>query len=170
MTSDELPEMARELNRRGEAYALVTVVRAIAPTSAYVGAQAIVLADGTLHGWIGGGCAKEVVTMPRKTPSSAVSRSSCASATNESTPKRMWSTTRCPASNGSVGSSSNRIAAAALCVLGNTPADEARFLANRLQIRLTDTPLKRPSFWSRHKVRAMKTRRSRLRSPAKQVR
>ena len=61
MTSDELMEMARDLNGRGEAYALVTVVRAVAPTSAYLGAQAIVLADGALHGWIGGGCAKEVV-------------------------------------------------------------------------------------------------------------
>ncbi len=52
MTSDELQELAHELRDRDEAYALVTVVRAIAPTSAYVGAQAIVLADGTLHGWI----------------------------------------------------------------------------------------------------------------------
>ena len=58
MTNDELLEMARGLNARGEAYALVTVVRAIAPTSAFLGAQAIVLADGTLHGWIGGGCAR----------------------------------------------------------------------------------------------------------------
>src|SRR6202162_1797429 len=61
MTNDELLEMARELNRRREPYALITVVRAIAPTSAYLGAQAIVLPDGTLHGWIGGGCAKSVV-------------------------------------------------------------------------------------------------------------
>jgi hypothetical protein len=51
MTNDELLEMARELNRRHEPYALVTVVRAVAPTSAYLGAQAIVLADGTLH-WL----------------------------------------------------------------------------------------------------------------------
>ena len=40
MTNDELLQMARELNGRGEAYALVTVVRALAPTSAYLGAQA----------------------------------------------------------------------------------------------------------------------------------
>ena len=44
MTGDELMDMARDLNGRGEAYALVTVVRAVAPTSAYLGAQAIVLA------------------------------------------------------------------------------------------------------------------------------
>jgi xanthine/CO dehydrogenase XdhC/CoxF family maturation factor len=61
MTTGELLEMARDLSHRNAPYALVTVVRAIAPTSAYLGAQAIVLKDGTLHGWIGGGCAKEVV-------------------------------------------------------------------------------------------------------------
>src|SRR5437773_1941821 len=58
---DPVLDMARELNQRHEPYALITVVRAVAPTSAYLGAQAIVLADGTLHGWIGGGCAKDVV-------------------------------------------------------------------------------------------------------------
>ena len=35
---NELLELAHDLDRRGEAYALVTVVRAIAPTSAYLGA------------------------------------------------------------------------------------------------------------------------------------
>ena len=61
MTHEELLELARALNRRREPYALITVVRAVAPTSAYLGAQALVLADGTLQGWIGGGCAKDVV-------------------------------------------------------------------------------------------------------------
>ena len=61
MTNDEVQELARELNTAGRPYALVTVVRVIAPTSAYLGGQAIVLPDGTLHGWIGGGCAKSVV-------------------------------------------------------------------------------------------------------------
>ena len=61
MTHDELQELVRELNARDAAYALVTVVRAVAPASAYLGAQAIVLPDGTLHGWIGGGCSRSVV-------------------------------------------------------------------------------------------------------------
>ena len=61
MSNDEVLELASDLNGRGESYALVTVVRAVAPTSAYLGAQAIVRPDGTLHGWIGGGCAREVV-------------------------------------------------------------------------------------------------------------
>src|SRR5262249_35918326 len=61
MKPDELQELVRELNQRDASYALVTVVRAVAPTSAYLGAQAIILPDGTLHGWIGGGCARDVV-------------------------------------------------------------------------------------------------------------
>jgi len=61
VNDESLDNLARELNARGEAYALVTVVRAVAPTSAYLGAQAIILADGTLSGWIGGGCARDVV-------------------------------------------------------------------------------------------------------------
>lgn len=42
-------------------FAWATVVRASPPSSAYVGAQAIVTADGTLHGWVGGGCARDIV-------------------------------------------------------------------------------------------------------------
>ncbi len=53
--------LAHELTIRGEPYALVTVVRTSPPTSAYPGAQAIVRADGTLHGWVGGACARRVV-------------------------------------------------------------------------------------------------------------
>lgn len=61
MNAEELLEAARALQRRGEPYALVTVVRTSPPTSAYVGAQALVLADGSMEGTVGGGCAKEVV-------------------------------------------------------------------------------------------------------------
>jgi xanthine dehydrogenase accessory factor len=143
MTNDELLEMARELNRRREPYALITVVRAVAPTSAYLGAQAIVLADGTLHGWIGGGCAKGVVV------------SAAQSAIGRGEPKlvrisndRMQPegdveqhTMSC-ASNGTIELFIQPYSPrSALCVLGNTPAaDEARFLAERLRIRLADTP------------------------------
>jgi xanthine dehydrogenase accessory factor len=147
MTNDELPEMARELNGRGEAYALVTVVRAIAPTSAYLGAQAIVLADGTLHGWIGGGCARGVVI------------SAAQGAIENGEPKlvrisndRIYpeddveNYTMSCASNGSIELFIQPYSIrSALCVLGNTPAaDEARFLAERLRIRLTDTPDEAP--------------------------
>jgi xanthine dehydrogenase accessory factor len=61
MTPADLLDYAQTLNRRGERYAMVTVVRVTAPTSSYVGAQAIVLADGSLHGSVGGGCSRQVV-------------------------------------------------------------------------------------------------------------
>jgi xanthine dehydrogenase accessory factor len=143
MTHEELQELVRELNVRDAAYALVTVVRAVAPTSAYLGAQAIVLADGTLHGWIGGGCARSVVI------------SAAQSAIHSGEPKLVRISNdqlyaaedveqyamSC-ASNGSVELFIQPYSThSALCVLGSTPAaDEARFLAERLRIRLTDTP------------------------------
>jgi len=147
MTHEKLLEMAHELNGRGEGYALVTVVRAVAPTSAYLGAQAIVLADGTLHGWIGGGCAKGVVI------------SAAQSAIENGEPKlvRISNDRIYPeedvehyamacASNGSIELFIQPYSVrSALCVMGSTPAaDEARFLAQRLQIRLTDTPAEAP--------------------------
>jgi len=147
MTHAKLLEMARELNGRGEAYALVTVVRAVAPTSAYLGAQAIVLADGTLHGWIGGGCAKGVV----------ISAAQGAIETGEPKLVRISNDRIYPeedvehyamacASNGSIELFIQPYSVrSALCVMGSTPAaDEARFLAERLQIRLTDTPAEAP--------------------------
>jgi xanthine dehydrogenase accessory factor len=147
MTHDELLDLARTLNARGEPYALVTVVRAIAPTSAWVGAQAIVRADGTQHGWIGGGCAQQVV----------VGAAREAIASGEPKLVRIGNERHAPeegvddhamscASNGTievfVQPYSTRTA---LCVLGDTPAaDEARFLAQRLRIRLTDAPADAP--------------------------
>ncbi len=44
-----------------QAFALVTVLRAQAPTSAKPGDKALVNADGQIHGWIGGGCAQPAV-------------------------------------------------------------------------------------------------------------
>jgi len=143
MTDDEILEMARQLNGRREPYALVTVVRAIAPTSAYLGAQAIVLADGTLHGWIGGGCAKDVLI------------GAAQSAIAEGEPKLVRISneriepedhvehyTMSCASNGTIELFIQPYSPrTALCILGNTPAaDEARFLAERLRIRLTASP------------------------------
>lgn len=61
MTSIELLQLAQELSTSLESYAMVTVARITPPSSATLGAQAIVKADGSLYGWIGGGCAKSVV-------------------------------------------------------------------------------------------------------------
>jgi xanthine dehydrogenase accessory factor len=147
MTYDEILEMARELNNRREPYALITVVRAVAPTSAYLGAQAIVLADGTLHGWIGGGCAKDVVIAATqdaigKGVPKLVRISNDRIQPEEDIEQYAMSC----ASNGTIELFIQPYSPrSALCVLGSTPAaDEARFLAERLRIRLTDTPDEAP--------------------------
>src|SRR5713101_5319385 len=54
-------EQAGELTRRGEAFALATVVWRQGPSSGQQGSRAIITASGELHGWIGGACAEPVV-------------------------------------------------------------------------------------------------------------
>jgi len=59
--ADELLALAAELHRAGEPFALATVVRCEAPTSAKPGAKALIHADGRVQGWVGGACAEPVV-------------------------------------------------------------------------------------------------------------
>src|SRR5215467_622324 len=59
--SDDLLLLAAELRRRGEPFALATVVRCERPTSAKPGAKALIKQDGTVTGWVGGACAEPVV-------------------------------------------------------------------------------------------------------------
>lgn len=59
--ADDLLALAADLQRRGESFALATVVRCEAPTSAKSGAKALVRADGRVTGWVGGACAEPVV-------------------------------------------------------------------------------------------------------------
>jgi xanthine dehydrogenase accessory factor len=54
-------EQAAEKLRRGEPFALATVVWRQGPSSGKQGSQAIITADGELCGWIGGACAEPVV-------------------------------------------------------------------------------------------------------------
>lgn len=54
-------EQARELSRRGEAFALATVVWRRGPSSGKQGYRAVVTATGKVHGWIGGACAEPIV-------------------------------------------------------------------------------------------------------------
>jgi xanthine dehydrogenase accessory factor len=147
MTNDQLIDMARDLNRRGDAYALVTVVRAVAPTSVWLGAQAIVLADGALHGWIGGGCAKGVVVGAAlaaiaKGEPRLVRISNDALVAADDVEQHVM---EC-ASSGTIELFIQPFSTrSALCVLGSTPAaDEARFLAERYRIRLTESPDEAP--------------------------
>jgi xanthine dehydrogenase accessory factor len=57
----ELFAAAQLLQQQGEPYALVSVVRTQAPSSARAGDKALVTAQGIVHGWIGGGCAQPAV-------------------------------------------------------------------------------------------------------------
>ncbi len=136
-------DQARELSAAGTAFALVTVVRAIAPTSAWVGAQAIVLADGTLHGWIGGGCAKDVVIGAAQSALRAGQPRLVRISNDVLLPESdIEQFAMACASNGTIELFIQPHGAREeLCVLGSTPAaHEARFLAERLRIGLADAP------------------------------
>ena len=147
MMSEDILGLAQRLNERGEPYALVTVVRVVAPSSAYVGAQAIVFADGTLHGWIGGGCAKDVVigAARRAIESGEPKLVRLSNATVQPDDDIEQFAMSC-ASNGTIELFIQPYSVrTALCVLGDTPAaSEARFLAERLRIRLTESPDEAP--------------------------
>ncbi|HEY9244796.1 MAG TPA: XdhC family protein [Streptosporangiaceae bacterium] len=54
-------EEAGELTRRGQPFALATVVWRQGPSSGQQGARAIITESGDLHGWIGGACAEPAV-------------------------------------------------------------------------------------------------------------
>jgi xanthine dehydrogenase accessory factor len=54
-------ERAAQLQEARVPFVHATVVRAQVPTSAHAGDDAIVLADGTIEGFVGGGCARDPV-------------------------------------------------------------------------------------------------------------
>ena len=58
MTDARLADRAGELRTGRTPFVLATVVRAERPTSARPGDQALVLADGTIEGFVGGACAE----------------------------------------------------------------------------------------------------------------
>ena len=57
----ELLHFASDLAKRGEPFALATVVRRGAPSSARVGDTALVTHSGAFHGWVGGSCTEPTV-------------------------------------------------------------------------------------------------------------
>lgn len=59
--SMEVMERAVELVRSGQSFAMATVVWRKPPSSGHHGSRAIVMPDGTLHGWVGGACAEPVL-------------------------------------------------------------------------------------------------------------
>jgi len=61
MNSSKVLDIAARTQAAGQACALVTVLRAESPTAARPGDKAVVMADGTIKGWVGGGCAQPAV-------------------------------------------------------------------------------------------------------------
>lgn len=61
MTPTAWLEAAQQWHDQHKAYALVTVLRVTPPASARPGDKAVVTSDGTIRGWIGGGCAQPAV-------------------------------------------------------------------------------------------------------------
>jgi xanthine dehydrogenase accessory factor len=57
----DIVEQAAELARRGEEFALATVVWRQGPSSGQTGSRAIITREGQLYGFIGGACAEPVV-------------------------------------------------------------------------------------------------------------
>ena len=57
----ELLHFASDLAKRGEPFALATVVRREPPSSARVGDTALVTRSGAFHGWVGGSCTQPTV-------------------------------------------------------------------------------------------------------------
>jgi xanthine dehydrogenase accessory factor len=57
----KLLDLMARLRDEGRPYALATVVRTFAATSAKAGAKAVVTGEGEIHGWIGGGCTRGAV-------------------------------------------------------------------------------------------------------------
>lgn len=59
--SEDFFSKANELKTNGVPFATATVIRVEKPTSGKTGDKAIITADGTLYGWIGGSCAQPTV-------------------------------------------------------------------------------------------------------------
>jgi xanthine dehydrogenase accessory factor len=59
-------ELAVDLARSGQSFAMATVVWRKPPSSGQHGSRAVITAEGTLHGWIGGACAEPVVVREAK--------------------------------------------------------------------------------------------------------
>jgi xanthine dehydrogenase accessory factor len=61
MSTLDILGTAQRLQQQGQPYALVSVLRVLAPASARPGDKAVVTAEGIQQGWIGGGCAQPAV-------------------------------------------------------------------------------------------------------------
>jgi xanthine dehydrogenase accessory factor len=62
----ELYDQIHNLRRSGASFAVATVVRVEKPISAKPGDKAVIQSDGTLLGWVGGGCSQDIVVREAK--------------------------------------------------------------------------------------------------------
>ena len=60
-------ELGRELAERGEPFAFATVVWRRSPSSGKEGSTAVIRADGSVRGWLGGACAEPAVVREART-------------------------------------------------------------------------------------------------------
>src|SRR5215510_11625232 len=58
---NDILDQAERLRAEGEPFVIATVVAYISPQSAKPGSKAIIKADGSISGWIGGGCVQPIV-------------------------------------------------------------------------------------------------------------
>jgi xanthine dehydrogenase accessory factor len=58
---EEVVTSMAQLIVAGEPFVLATVIRTIAASAAKPGAKALIRADGSITGWIGGGCTRSAV-------------------------------------------------------------------------------------------------------------
>ncbi|MFL6647866.1 MAG: XdhC family protein [Sulfurifustaceae bacterium] len=61
MDNEAVLEKALQLKQAGMPFVLATVVQSRMPASAKAGAKAVIEPDGSIYGWIGGGCAQPAV-------------------------------------------------------------------------------------------------------------
>ena len=54
-------QQSAELEKAGKPFAIATVIDTVAPTSAKPMSKAIITPDGRMDGWIGGGCAQDII-------------------------------------------------------------------------------------------------------------
>ncbi|MGF6768360.1 xanthine dehydrogenase accessory factor [Paraburkholderia sp. GAS199] len=140
MNSSELLQLERRLIDAAGLFAVTTVVRALPPTSTWVGAQALVESDGTLHGWIGGGCSRSIVIQAAQDAMRTGQPKLIRISNSEVAPETGMEHHAMPcASNGTIELFIQpSLPPPALLILGATPAAlEACVLAQRMGFRVT---------------------------------
>ena len=141
----DLLERAARLRKERTSFVLATVVASYPPQSVRAGAKAVILADGSIEGWIGGGCLRPVVLDEARealavgTPR-LVRMNAGAGRSDHARGVRDYPMT-CQGEGGVEIYLEPMLPAPRLCVLGETPvADALRRLATEIGHLLVDAP------------------------------